>query len=502
MPKQTFYYGNRREFIKSTSLLAGAVVTAPYFARGQNANSKIRVACIGVGGKGDSDSSHAFEAGGDIVALCDVDANTLRRKNSQLKDRSGKENRTYDAKLYSDWRKMFDEIGKSIDAVTVSTPDHHHGLASITALKMGKHVYCQKPLTQTVFEAREMRRLAAEKKVATQMGNQGSAGTGLRRAVEVIQAGVIGHPKELHVWSNRPIWPQGLARPQGEDKVPESLNWDVWLGPAVLRPYKNGVYHTFAWRGWYDFGTGALGDMACHTVNMPFRALKLGYPDVVELEVASRVYPETFPLTSRIRFEFPEREGLPRCKFWWYDGNPNSKHNMFNQGKTQGPSGDFVTPLRPSADLTKEIVTQRGELPHSGCLVVGEKGKVFAGDDYGASFQVLMNDEKEYVDSRKHPASMAVPQSIPRTEDVFGDKARDGDLAMKLEWFSMMKGGPPAYSNFDVAAYLTEIILLGCVALRTGVGHKLEWDGPGMRANNEPAAAQFVKRHNRKGWDA
>src|SRR5882724_4916045 len=483
MSKQTFYYGNRRDFIKSTSLLAGAAaISAPYFLRAAGANERINIACIGVGGKGDSDSAQAFGAGGNIVALCDIDSNTLNAKNKTFLDRAAKESRTYDAKLYRDWRKMFEEMGKSIDAVTVSTPDHVHGLAAITAMKLGKHVYCQKPLTQTVWEAREMRRLASEKKLATQMGNQGSAGAGLRRAVEVIQAGVIGAPRELHVWSNRPIWPQGLARPEGEDPVPANVDWDLWLGPAAFRPFKKGVYHNFAWRGWYDFGTGALGDMACHTVNMPFRALKLGYPTAVELEVASRIYPETFPLTSRIRFDFPEREGLPPCKFWWYDGNPNSKHGMFK-------AGNFVTPLRPSADLTKEIVSQRGELPASGCLVIGEKGKLFAGDDYGARFQVILNDEKEYTASDKHEACKAVPQTIPRSP------------GHDEEWFAAMKGGPATYSNFDIAAYLTEIILLGCVALRTGVGHKLEWDGPNMRATNEPAAAQFVKRHNRKGWD-
>ena len=483
MQKQTFSYGNRRHFLKSTSLIAGAAaLSAPYFLRAQNANERINIACIGVGGKGDSDSSSAFGLGGNIVALCDIDSNTLDRKNKQLKERATKENRTYDAKLYRDWRKMLDEMGKSIDAVTVSTPDHVHGLAGISALKLGKHVYCQKPLTQTVWEAREMRRLANEKKLATQMGNQGSAGSGLRRAVEIIQAGIIGDPTELHVWSNRPIWPQGLARPTGEDPVPANVDWDLWLGPAAFRPYKSGVYHTFAWRGWYDFGTGALGDMACHTVNMPFRALKLGYPTAVELEVASRIYPETFPLTSRIRFDFPEREGLPPCKFWWYDGNPKSKDGMFK-------SGNFVSPLRPSADLTKEIVSQRGELPGSGCLVIGTKGKLFAGDDYGARFQVILNDEKEYTPGDKHEACVAVAETIRRSP------------GHDQEWFEMMKGGPAAYSNFDIAAYLTEIILLGCIALRSGVGHKLEWDGPNMRATNEPQAAQFVQRHNRKGWE-
>src|SRR5438552_3289219 len=179
MPKQTFYYGNRRDFIKSTSLFAGVVATAPYLLRGAGTNDRINIACIGVGGKGDSDSSQAFGAGGNIVALCDIDSNTLEGKNKSLKDQAAKENRTYDAKLYRDWRKMFSEMGKSIDAVTVSTPDHVHGLAAITAMKVGKHVYRHTPLTQTVFEAREVRRLAAANMAATQMGNQGSAGAGL-----------------------------------------------------------------------------------------------------------------------------------------------------------------------------------------------------------------------------------------------------------------------------------------------------------------------------------
>lgn len=487
--KQSKNLLDRRTFLRRTTLAAGAAsLPFPFVGRVLGANDRINVACIGVGGKGDSDSSHAFQAGGNIVGICDVDGNTLNGKHNRFKETAAKENRTYDGKQYKDWRKMLEEIGSSIDAVTISGPDHMHGPAAITAMRMGKHVYCQKPLTQTLWEAREMRRLAKEKKLATQMGNQGSAENGLRRAVEVIQAGIIGAPKELHVWSNRPVWPQGLDRPKGEDQVPAHLDWDLWLGPAALRPYKKDVYHTFNWRGWYDFGTGALGDMACHTVNMPFRALKLGYPNVIELEVASRIYPETFPLSSRIRFEFPEREGLPPLKFWWYDGNPNPKHGIYS-------SGNYITPLRPHAEVTKEIITARGDLPSSGCLIVGEKGKLFSPDDYGARFQVLLGDEDKYVDGDKHPACAAVPISIPRTEE------RGTDLAMKMEWFAMIKGGPAAYSNFDIAAYLTESILLGCVALRSGVGHKLEWDGPNMRATNDPDAARFVKRQNRKGWE-
>jgi hypothetical protein len=483
------YLMDRRAFLRRTTLAAGAAsLPFPFVGRVLGANDRINVACIGVGGKGESDSSHAFTAGGNIVAICDIDSNTLTAREKSFKTMAEKASRTYDAKQFRDWRKMFEELGSSIDAVTISGPDHMHGPAAITAMRMGKHVYCQKPLTQTVWEAREMRKLANEKKLATQMGNQGSAGDGLRRAIEVIQAGILGHPKELHVWSNRPIWPQGLDRPEGSDPVPDHIDWDLWLGPAQFRPYKKGVYHTFNWRGWYDFGTGALGDMACHTVNMPFRALKLGYPSGVELEVASRVYPETFPLTSRIRFDFPEREGLPPLKFWWYDGNPNSKHGMFK-------SGNFVTPLRPSADLTREIVAQRGELPSSGCLVIGEKGRLFAGDDYGSRFQVMLEDEKEFTNADKHEACIAVPKTIPRISGT------NTDQAMKDEWFAMMKGGPAAYSNFDISAYLTETILLGCVALRSGVGHKLDWDGPNMRATNDPKAARFVKRENRKGWE-
>ena len=456
---------SRRQFVRRTSLAAGAAAfTFPYIGRVLGANDRINIACIGVGGKGDSDSNAAAECGGNIVAICDVDQRTLEKKGQQFAQ----------AKRFQDYRKLLDQMGKDIDAVTVSTPDHNHGVAAMRAMKMGKHCFCQKPLTQTVYEARAMRQLAADKKLATQMGNQGSAESGLRRAVEVVQAGVIGKPLELHVWTNRPVWPQGLDRPAGSDPVPPNLDWDCWLGPAALRPYKKDVYHTFAWRGWYEFGTGALGDMACHTVNMPFRALKLGYPSVVECEINSRVYPETFPLTSRIRFEFPERDGLPPLKFWWYDGNP----------------GDALKPLRPEADVTKEIVGTMGTLPVAGALIVGDKGKLFSPDDYGARFFVAMKGQEEMVAGDKHEACKAVPQIIPRSP---------GHMQ---EWFRMMKDGTPAYSNFDVAAYLTEIILLGCVASRVGEGRRMDWDGPNMKSTNLPGAAQFVRRNNRQGWEA
>lgn len=455
---------NRRQFLSRASLALGATTLAfPYVGNVLGANDRINVACIGVGGKGDSDSNDAGSCGGNIVAICDVDKNTLESKAKRYPK----------AKQYRDYRKLLEEMGSEIDAVTVSTPDHNHGVAAIRAMKMGKHCFCQKPLVQTVKEARIMRSLAKEKKLATQMGNQGSSENGLRRAVEVIQSGVIGKPTELHVWSNRPVWPQGLERPTGEDAVPENLDWDLWLGPAALRPYKKN-YCPFNWRGWFDFGTGALGDMACHTVNMPFRALKLGFPNVVELEMASRFYAETFPKSSRIRFEFPEREGLPPLKFWWYDGNP----------------GDPLKPLRPDAEVSKEIITMMGKLPGSGALIVGDKGKLFSPDDYGAQFYLALKGQDDFVAGDKHEACKDIPVTIPRSP---------GHMQ---EWFRMMKDGTPAYSNFDVAAYLTEIILLGCVALRMGEGNRMEWDGPNMQSTNLPEAAKFVSRNNRAGWES
>jgi hypothetical protein len=338
------------------------------------------------------------------------------------------------------------------------------------------------------------------------MGNQGSAEPGLRRAVEVIQAGVIGAPRELHVWSNRPIWPQGMPRPEGEDPVPGNLNWDLWLGPTQPRPFKDKyppstfvgyqagghVYHPFSWRGWSDFGTGALGDMACHTVNMPFRACKLGYPNVVELELASRTFAESYPKTSRIRFEFPEREGLPPMKFWWYDGNP---------------SDTSLAPLRPSADTVREIVNMQDRLPGSGALIIGEKGKIFSPSDYGEKFYIAMNGQ-EFTPGDTHEAAKAVPETIPRVQPVtipdIQGLPRGGGITTRHmnEWFIMMRTGTPSYSNFEIAGYLAEVILLGCVALRCGEGRRMEWDGPNMTSPNLPESAAFVKRNNRAGWEA
>jgi hypothetical protein len=479
---------SRRQFIYYSALAAGATAltgcTTPR-PRPVSANEKLSIGVIGTGGKGASDTDCC--SGENIVALCDVDERTAASRRAKYPN----------AKFYKDFRQMLEQE-KTLDAVIVATPDHTHAVAAATAIRMGKHVYCQKPLTQTVYEARLLRKLAKQYKVATQMGNQGSAEDGLRRAVEVIQAGLIGPVREVYVWTNRPIWPQGMDRPAGSDPVPATLDWDGWIGPAPMRPYKaewpnqptgtgrrrrSAVYQPFVWRGWQDFGTGALGDMACHTANMPFRALKLGYPTEIEAN-CSAMNKESYPLKSTIRFEFPSRDGLPPVTFRWYDGgNPRPDRPYDHDGSN-----------KPPKEVLADVQDMMERIPISGCLLIGDNGKLFSPDDYGAQFFVKLKGEKELTVGKNHEAVKAIPQVIPR--NAFKG---DADQRQHLEWIAACKGGPAGYSDFDIAAYLTEIILLGCVALR--VGRKIEWDGPKMRATNAPEAAQVIHRQYRKGWE-
>ncbi|HTI97314.1 MAG TPA: Gfo/Idh/MocA family oxidoreductase [Dongiaceae bacterium] len=477
---------SRRNFIKSSSLVAAALAsgiplvgcsTTPR-GRRVSANDKINIAVVGAGGKGSSDTDHCSNE--NIVALCDAD-----ERNSM-----GQRKKYPKAKFYRDYRQMLAEMDKSIDAVIVATPDNMHAVATSMAMKMGKHVYCQKPLTYTVAESRYLRGLAKHGRVVTQMGNQGSAEDGLRRAVECIQAGVIGQVKQVFVWSNRPVWPQGMGRPDGSDPVPAELDWNQWIGPAAERPFKEHIYEPFNWRGWVDFGCGALGDMACHTANMPFRALKLGYPTQVEAE-SSGMNGESFPLWSKIRFEFPARGSMGPVTLWWYDGGkPEPDHPFRHDGSN-----------KPPREITAEVEELLGEVPGSGCVLIGDKGQIFSDDDYGARFFIKLNGDKKYkVYSNKvsgkmveHEAIRDIPITLPRNPFK-----GDTDYRHHQEWLAAIRGGPVPYSNFNIAAYLTEIILLGCVALRTG--QRLDWDGPNMRATNCPDADHFIHRVYRDGF--
>jgi predicted dehydrogenase len=304
---------SRRGFLGTSAALGSAFWVAPRsFAKPtRSALEGLTAACIGVGGKGSSDSSHISDHDVEIVGICDVDRRTLAKKAKEFDA----------AEQFTDFREMLDKLGDKVDIVTVSTPDHTHAAAAIKAMKMKKHVYCQKPLTWSIREARMMREVAAEMGVVTQMGNQGTSEDGLREAVEVIRSGAIGDVAEIHVWTNRPVWPQGIGRPAGEDPIPAELDWESWIGPAAMRPYKEGVYHSFNWRGWADFGTGALGDMACHTTNMPVMALELWDPIAVTAVKNPGIFEnETYPGATTLMFEFPERNGKVACKFYWYDG--------------------------------------------------------------------------------------------------------------------------------------------------------------------------------------
>jgi len=462
---------NRRRFLQHSAALGTAfwVGGQPIVrATASSALQSLSGASIGNGGKGSSDSSHIAEQGVKIVGICDVDERTLTKK--------GREKAFADAAKFTDFREMLDKIGDKIDLVTVSTPDHTHAAAAIKAMKMKKHVYCQKPLTWSIYEARRMREVAAETGVVTQMGNQGTSEDGLRNAVEVIRSGALGDVTEVHVWTNRPVWPQGIGRPAGEDPIPKELNWDAWIGPAAMRPYKEGVYHSFKWRGWVDFGTGALGDMACHTTNLPVMALELWDPIAVTAVKNPGIFEkETFPGATTLKFEFPKRNNLAACEFYWYDGG-----NL--------PSEKLTSQL-PEAFRKKVEEQRKGGSKTSAALVVGSKGMLLSENDYGAKFTLL--PEKNYADFKAPEAT------LPRIPFKGGTDERQ-----KWEFVETCKGEykPGTMSNFGYAGRLTETILVGNLAVRAGEGQRIEWDAKNLVSTNLPELNQFVKREYREGW--
>lgn len=489
---------NRRDFIKYTAATGMGFWVAAQRTLADEANSKspnerVNIACIGVGGKGDSDSEQASEVG-NVVAICDVSDKTLERKAAH-KDKGG-EMPFAKAKKYNDFRKMFDEMGKEFDAITVSIPDHNHAVAAMMGIKNKKAVYCQKPLAHYVAEARALRMAAEENKVATQMGNQGTAENGLREAVEVVQAGGIGGVKEVHIWTNRPIWPQAplfLNRPMNVDEIPPELHWEEFLGPSPYRPFvqnakdsqgkeHNNVYQPFNWRGWWDWGTGALGDMGCHTANMAYMALKLYEVHPTTLQAESGIINfETYPSWAHVTYEFPARGEMPPVRVHWYEGHRDGKvvqppdelkeTVLAEYNKYNARTGKHKQPTKKFSD--------------SGCILVGDKGMIYSPNDYGAEYIMAPDEKFEHYEKP--------PQTLPRNGG--------GDLGMKKEWVAAIKGGPPAMSNFNYSARLSEFILLGNVAIRAGAQHPIEWDGEGMKVTNWPEANSFLKREYRKGYE-
>jgi len=429
----------RREFVKQATFGGAALLLLKNAkaARSYQANEKLNIAAVGAGGRGAAVIDEFAKLGENIVALCDVD----------WKMAAGSFQKFPSAKRYYDFRKMLEEMQNQIDAVVVATPDHTHAVVSVAAMKLGKHVYCEKPLTYCAWEARVMREVAGKQKVATQMGNQGMGSSGTRQLIEIISSGAIGNVREVHLWTDRPIWPQGIDRPADTPPVSPDLQWDLWIGPAPYRPY-HPAYHPFRWRGWIDFGTGALGDMGCHIMAFPFLALDLGYPTSVEA-LSSGHNRETYPRWSIVQYEFPARGNLPPLRLTWYDG------------------GQKISP-----DLLKDVL--KGEaIPDNSHLLIGDKGVLFNG-------RLLPAEKfKEY-----QPPAPKLPRA-----------PQDNHF---LEWVQACKTGSPTMSNFQFAGLLTEVISLGNAALLTG--ERIRFDPATGKVKGCPEAEQFLHRKYRKGW--
>ncbi len=416
-------------------------------------NEKLNIAGIGVGGMGRGNLKAC--ATENIVALCDVDSAYARGAFTDFPT----------AKQYADFRKMFDAEAKNIDAVVIATPDHTHAVTALMAMKLGKHVYCQKPLAHSVHEVQTLMETARECKVQTQMGNQGHSSDSIRRLCEWIEDGAVGPIREVHAWSDRPVggdpWSTFpvMQRPAETPPVPDTLDWDLWLGPAKYRPY-HPIYCPMSWRGWWDFGTGPLGDMGCHILDPSFWGLKLGHPVSVEATTThweKEVSEETYPRAAIIRYQFPARGKMPPVALTWYDGR-------------------LLPPI------------PRDFAPHqrfdsNGALLVGEKGTILHGSHGAGGLRLL---PRELMRDYKQP-----PQTIPRVKDCQG--------AHEQDWIRACKDGNPASSSFEYGGALTTMVLLGVLAMRLK-DRKLDWDGAALRFTNDDEANKLLNPPYRDGW--
>jgi len=433
---------NRRLFLRQTTL-AGIAVAFPFVSRRNvlGANDRLNIAGIGVGGKGWVDVTQCDTE--NIVALCDVDDRNAAKTYERFPD----------ARRFRDYRKMFDAMAGEIDAVTISTPDHMHFHPAMRAVREGKHVFCQKPLTHTVWEARELTRAARDAGVATQMGNQGISHRRLRRDAELIRAGTIGMVQEIHCWTDRPgnWWRQAIPRPQETPPVPGTLDWDLWLGCAPERPYHPN-YVPFHWRGFWDFGTGAIGDMGCHLLNLATLGMVVRDPRRVEA-ISEGANHESGPSWSIITWQFPQIGSQPPYKFVWYDGGKRAPQELF-------PAVEFGL---------------------NGLVMVGDRDSFYVpGWDGGGTFR-----------------SGATYDDYSHIPEVF-EKSDDWDRIHYLEWIRACKGGPRAISNFDVSGPVTEVVLLGNVAIR--VGHAIEWDSTRLEVTNCKEGSRLLRTDYRQGW--
>ncbi len=449
----------RRSFIKGTTASVAAFTIVPNHVlggnRGQSPSDKLNIACVGIGGMGKS-NLRACQAE-NIVALCDID-DAYAAPVYEVYPK---------AKKYHDFRKMLEDQ-KDIDAVIIATPDHTHAIVGMAAMQLGKHVYIQKPMSHSVYEARILTEAARKYNVVTQMGNQGHSGEGARIVCEWIWDGAIGGVREVHAWTNRPVWPQGVEveRPKETPPVPDTLDWDMWLGPAPYRSY-HPDYLPESWRAWWDFGTGSLGDLGCHIMDPMVWALKLKYPVSVEGNISTywggfweytEPKNETYPRSTIVRYKFPSREGMPPVTVNWWDGG--------------------MMPPRP-AEL--EEGRRMGD-SDGGLLFIGDSGILMAGC-YGKNPRLIPETKmKEYT--RPEPTIDRIP---------------DGIAGHEKDWVQACKDGKPASSNFDFSGPLSEMVLMGNLAVRFPYT-KLNWDGENMKVTNHEEANAYVRRSYREGW--
>ncbi len=431
-------------------------MSASSYARVMGTNARLNVAYIGVGGIASGQHIPIVEQlGAGCTCYCDADRNRWGACADRWAEATG----------YTDYRRMYDRHMGEIDAVMVGTPDHHHYPATIIAMMEKKHAYTQKPLTHTVWEARQLAIAQRKYKVATQMGNQGHATENLRLTIDYLLGGAIGDLREAHIWTNRPIWRQALVRPTGEQPVPEGLDWDAWIGPAPKRPFLHdpadgwgGLYHPFNWRGWWDFGTGALGDMACHEIDPVFWAMQPGSPTSVELADGEAFGDaEMFNKNTSVRFEFPDRGTKRGFTLYWHDGGNK--------------------PERP------DELPEGEELTAEGALYIGTRGKMISLPNAKSPPRLLP--------AERHEEYGEAAQMIERSED-----GHHG------EWYRACIGEKPfdhPKSNFAYSGPFTETVLLGCIAQR--IGGRLEFDSDNLRFPNSSEATALISKEYREGWD-
>jgi len=469
--KKNLINNSRREFLKNSAVAAGGFFIVPRHVLGRGfiaPSDKLTIAGIGAGGKGQSDLAEFSKSPkANIAFLCDVDERQAANSFKKFPD----------AKRYKDWREMLDKENKSIDAVSVSTPDNVHAVAAFAAMQLGKHVYVQKPLTHDIYEARMLTEAAKRYQVVTQMGNQGSSGDGVRQMQEWYKAGTIGDATALYIWTNRPVWPQGGGYPTTKDEIPKELDWNLWLGPAKDQEYHK-EFVPFSWRGYWAFGTGALGDMGCHLIDPAFKTVGLGYPSEVECSQVSiyekmwtpDYFPESCPAASSIKLRFPGKDGKPDVKMYWMDGG--------------------IRPERPDELSPDDVFGDKDG--SGGVLIVGTKGKMMCGT-YGSDPKLLPLSRNNEVN---------VPKTLARVPE-----------GHYIQWVNACIAGygkMEVSSPFEYAGPLTETILMGNLALRSwNVKNgnkwpgrkKLLWDAPNMKITNFDEANEFVKREYRSGWD-